>query len=160
MSHLRALTSWEVRVFLTPACYKNMQLGSGRCCYLFSEQRAYLANEPNSPQGPCLSHCNGTRSKSHSVGSCSCVCSRAHFRRTFEILISWSSCGVLLSHIMDVSMLHTFFPLKMGLEEGRRTPHVRAKPFVWHEANLLPPVILIGNNGVTCMKGVDIPRRA
>lgn len=89
VSHLRALTSLEIRVFLNPSLLQEHAAQVRHAAV--SEQRAYLANEPSSPKGPCLSHCSDTRSKSHSLGSCNCVCSRAHFKRTFEIQIFRSS---------------------------------------------------------------------
>lgn len=89
MSHLRALTSLEVRVFL------NLGFVTGTCSlaqtswYFCPEQRACPPNETNYPEGLCSSQSYGTtKPKSHSMDPYSCACSRAHFRRTFKVKIS------------------------------------------------------------------------
>lgn len=86
-NHLSGGISLKMRVFLNPSL-----LWAYAAWYFCSEQRSYLANEPNYPKGLCLSlFYDTTRSKSYSTDSHSCVCSRAHFRMTFEMWISRSS---------------------------------------------------------------------
>lgn len=95
VSHLRALTSLEIRVFLNPNLLQEhgawvSQAGisvlSKELIWQMSQttQKARVYLTPMRYEG-------ATRSKSHSADLGSCVCCRACFRRIFEMQISSSS---------------------------------------------------------------------
>lgn len=69
MNHLSGAISLKMRVFLNPS-----SLWEYAAWYFCSEQRSYLASEPNYPKGLCLSHFYDTTRPSPTPQTHTAVC--------------------------------------------------------------------------------------